>query len=144
MLGIRTGYYSDDPKTCWKIDSIVDFMEDSNGAFFAYFFPDFAGKELTDDAAADKWLNDFWGKVLPIVEKRLKESGSGYIAGTSGPTIADFKTYQPVMESLHNPASPMPGHIREKLQALVDSSEHFARWADNMKTQLQSFLDARP
>ena len=28
MLGIRHGYYSDDPMTCWAIDSIVDFMED--------------------------------------------------------------------------------------------------------------------
>ena len=28
MLGIRHGYYSDDPLTCWAIDSLVDFMED--------------------------------------------------------------------------------------------------------------------
>ena len=28
MLGIRHGYYSDDYLTCWRIDSLVDFMED--------------------------------------------------------------------------------------------------------------------
>ena len=27
MLGIRLGYYSDDPMVCFQIDSIVDFCE---------------------------------------------------------------------------------------------------------------------
>ena len=39
MLGIRLGYYSDDPMICFAIDSIVDFMEGLQPKFAGYLLP---------------------------------------------------------------------------------------------------------
>merc|ERR1712172_94182 len=36
MMAIRTGYYSDDPMTCWAIDSLVDFAEDMRESTATY------------------------------------------------------------------------------------------------------------
>ena len=39
MLGIRLGYYTEDPMTAWAIDSILDFIEDHMGKLVAYIQP---------------------------------------------------------------------------------------------------------
>ena len=41
MLAIRLGYYSEDPMTCWQIDSMMDFCEDLFGKFSAFYAPMF-------------------------------------------------------------------------------------------------------
>ena len=39
MLGIRNGYYSQDPMTCWAIDSLVDFAEDMQAKHLMMYAP---------------------------------------------------------------------------------------------------------
>ena len=41
MLAIRLGYYSEDPMTCWQIDSMMDFCEDLFGKFATFYAPMF-------------------------------------------------------------------------------------------------------
>ena len=93
MLGVRHGYYSDDPMTAWKIDSLVDFMEDKQGPHAALYLPLFGGATAIDPAHVDPWFANFWDKVIPVLEARLSEHGKKFLAGTDRPTIADFKAF---------------------------------------------------
>ena len=70
MLGIRLGYYSEDPMTAWAIDSLVDFAEDHQGKFVGFVFPAVMGGQL-DLSKAEEWIESSYGKVIPIYEKRL-------------------------------------------------------------------------
>ena len=99
MLGMRHGYYSDDPLTAWKIDSLVDFMEDYQGAHATLYLPMFSGAPL-DPANAEPWFANFWDKVIPVLEARLAEHGRKFLAGTERPTIADFKAFQTIIMNL--------------------------------------------
>jgi glutathione S-transferase len=101
MLGIRCGYYSEDPMTAWCIDSIVDFCEDKQGAHTALYAP-MLGNNPIDEGMADKWFADFWDKVIPVLETRLSGHGKKFIAGTDRPTIADFKAFQTVFMNLES------------------------------------------
>jgi hypothetical protein len=114
MLGIRLGYYSEDPKTAFFIDSIVDFAEDLQPKFVEYFFPMFSGEPFTEEGGVN-WLNDFWGKIIPVVEARLVGHGAKFIAGGNSPTIADFKVFQTLMGSLYNANCPAPRTLLDQL-----------------------------
>ena len=59
MLGVRHGYYSDDPMTCWRIDSLVDYLEDKMKDHFIIYGPMLGGNPLAEDKAGD-WFAKFW------------------------------------------------------------------------------------
>ena len=108
MLGVRLGYYSEDPLTCWAIDSIVEYIEDMQGKFSPYIRTGLQGGEMTE-AAGTQWVSDYWEHVVPIVNKRLREHGKPFIGGTDRPTIADFKAFAHVSTGTDmNQASPIP------------------------------------
>lgn len=67
MLGVRHNYYSEDPLTCWAIDSIVDFMEDKVSAHGSIYFPLLGGNPL-DESKAPDWFANYWDKVIPVLE----------------------------------------------------------------------------
>ena len=48
MLGSRLGYYHDDPMICWRIDSIIDFVEDLHEKFAEYVLPVMEGNGLSE------------------------------------------------------------------------------------------------
>ena len=92
MLGIRLGYYSEDPMTIWAIDSIVDFIEDIVPKHAEFIFPAVQGQQI-DESKADSYFKDVWDKSIPIIENRLAGHGRAYIGGTDTPSIADFKAF---------------------------------------------------
>ena len=65
--------------------------------------------------AGEEWLEDYWDKIIPVVEARLVEHGKPFIGGTSKPTIADFKAFQSLTGSLYNSVSPVPHQVLLKL-----------------------------
>ena len=92
MLGIRLGYYTDDPMTAWAIDSLVDFVEDNRGGHDAFFAPILGGGQ-PEESQGDTFVASYFAKVLPIIERRLAAHGKNFLAGTDRPTIADFKAF---------------------------------------------------
>ena len=92
MMAIRTGYYSDDPMTCWAIDSLVDFAEDMQGKH-GYIYDPLLAQQPFDESRADQWFETFWNKVIPVYEKRMAGHGRKFLAGTDRPTMADFKAF---------------------------------------------------
>ena len=51
-LGIRLGYYSEDPMTCWQIDSILDFLEGNHMKWASPLLAILFGKEFADEDGA--------------------------------------------------------------------------------------------
>ena len=143
FLGVRCNYYSADPMTIWQIDSVVDFMEDNTNGFAAFFGPVFAGQALTE-SAGHTWLSDYWDKVLPVIEGRLAGHGQKFIAGTSTPTVADFKAFQPILSSLHNPSCAAPKPTLDLLRQKIDGYPSYKRWVSTMCEELQAYMAAKP
>ena len=74
QLGMRLGYYHEDPMVCWKIDSIIDYMEDKQGAHVAIYAPLLGGAAF-DESMAGEWFTKFWDVVIPVLDARLVERG---------------------------------------------------------------------
>ena len=143
MLGVRLGYYSEDPMTCWAIDSIVDFVEDLQPKYVGYLFPAITGGAVSEDAST--WFADYWDKVIPVIEARIAGHGKTFIAGTDRPTIADFKAFQTVISGTSiNPACVVPESVRAQLEQKFAASPNYQRWVDAMKGELASYLPNRP
>ena len=118
MLAMRLGYYSQDHTTCWEIDSMMDFCEDIFDKFIAFYMPVFSGNPV-DPAAAPAWYADFWDKFLPVAEARLAAHGGDFLAGTTGPSCADFKCFTFIILSVKIPQSPTPAEIKVAVDAKI-------------------------
>ena len=143
MLGARLGYYHDDPMICWRIDSLIDFVEDLHGKFAEYVLPVMEGNGLSDEGG-QAWLSDYWDKLIPVLERRLTEHGQSFLAGTQRPTIADFKAFQTLSCSVYNRVSPVPPRVLDQLVDRIETSPNFATWANQMQTEIQDYLHKRP
>ena len=142
MLGIRLGYYSDDPMTAWCIDSIVDFCEDYTGKHVVPYSPLLGGQPFGEDALP-AWYDGFWGKVIPVINKRLEGHGRKFIAGTDRPTIADFKAFQTVIVNLDsNSACILPAHARQKLKEMFAAAPSYNRWVQSMEQEMASYISS--
>ena len=145
MFGIRLGYYTDDPMTAWNIDSMVDFVEDNRGAHDTFFAP-ILGGGAPDEAGGDAFVNGCFGKICPVVEKRLAAHGKSFIAGTDRPTIADFKLFQLHMSTLdpQGPANAVPPSVQAKVDACLAKFPAYQRWMMAMKQELADYIASRP
>ena len=143
MLAIRTGYYSDDPMTCWAIDSLVDFAEDMQGPHVYMYGPLLEQKPL-DETRTDKWFSDFWNKTIPVYEKRLAGHGKKFLAGTDRPTMADFKAFGTIIMNLDsNQGNILPQHIRDRLKQTMQASPAYNRWVQCMEQECANYIRSR-
>ena len=143
MLGIRLGYYTEDPMVAYQIDSIVDFAEDLLGKCNGWIFPAVTGGQI-DMTKEDAWFENYWKKLLPVMEARLAEHGKKYIAGTDRPTIADFKCFaQASRATALNPNTLVPPSTLQKLDQVIASFPSYKRWYDNMARENQAYLQTR-
>ena len=145
MLGIRLGYYTDDPMCAWNIDSIVDFVEDNRGAHDTFFAPVLGGG-APDESGSDAFVNGCFGKICPVIERRLAAHGKTFIAGTDRPTIADFKTFQLHMSTLdpQGSANIVSPAVHAKVNAVIDRHPAYKRWMMAMKNKLTDYIASRP
>jgi len=81
QLGMRLGYYHEDPLKCWAIDSLIDYVEDLHTKFAEYILPVMEGDGLTDKDG-QIWLDEYWNRLIPVLENRLAEHGQSFVAGT--------------------------------------------------------------
>ena len=145
ILGIRLGYYSEDHLIAYKIDSIVEYMEDFVPLCNKFLLPAVMGKGAVDESKADEWLSTTWDKFIPVIEARLREHGKPFIAGTDRPTIADFKAFVGSFGGTDiNSASVMPESIKAKIAARIAASASYSRWWNTMKAELASYIATRP
>ena len=64
-LGIRFGYYSEDPEVAYAIDSLLDFAEDIWHPIGSYIRPAvFGGTELDVEEGVTKVAGEAFGKII--------------------------------------------------------------------------------
>merc|ERR1719225_1795626 len=106
--------------TAWSIDSLIDFVEDLQGAHAALYLPLFGGagpEAIANETAVNSWFEKFWDKVIPVLEARLAGHGAKFLAGTSKVTITDFKVFQTIIMNLDsNSANLLPQWVRDRLK----------------------------
>ena len=131
--------------TAWAIDSLVDFIEDNRGAHDNFFLPVLGGGAPVE-SEGDAFVNGYFGKVLPVIEKRLNAHGKTFLAGTDRPTIADFKAFQMHMSTIdpQSPAFVVPQSVLAKVNACIDRHPSYKRWMGAMKNELSDYLASRP
>ena len=144
MLGIRLGYYAEDPQTCYNIDSLCDFQEDILNKFGGFLFPKVMGKGEVGTGSVDRenFFTLFWNKQIAVVEGRLAGHGKPFVAGTDRPTCADFKLFaQPSIGlSDTNPNSMIPQADQDEIMGKINAAPHYAAWRLRMKSELEAFL----
>lgn len=87
--------YSEKPEVAAVIDSFLDFEEDLFAALRCSVFPvrwgwDDYKDEDDKKARRSKIAAEVMTPKLEILEKALQGSSTGWVAGTAGPSIADF------------------------------------------------------
>ena len=74
----------------------------------------------------------------------MSDHGDTYIAGTTAPTIADFKAFVFVSIVFDRKRENMyPEELRAKVQAKISAAPHYARWVNAMYHELASYLSTR-
>jgi hypothetical protein len=142
-LGIRHGYYHEDPMVCWKIDSIIDYMEDKQGAHVAIYAPLLGGAAF-DESMAGEWFTKFWDVVIPVLDARLVEHGERFLAGTQRPTIADFKAFQTVFMNLEsNRGCALSAQLLNRVKTRMQASPAYWRWVQNMEQECSGYIQSR-
>ena len=89
-------------------------MEELYPSFSSYIMPVLSGGTATQAGGAI-WFAEYWDRIIPVIEARLAEHGEKFIAGTSRPTIADFKVFHSQIATLYNPVTPVPPPILNTL-----------------------------
>ena len=91
MLGMRHGYYTQDPLTAGRIDSLCDWIEDFCEQGYKYIFAQVG--VMPPEKGEPEVILGYYDRKLPLIEARLAASGKPYVGGTDAPTIADFKVF---------------------------------------------------
>ena len=150
MLGIRLGYYTDQPHVAYEIDSIIEFIEGVVDHHSPWMLPKLArGAWDESGTRGQDYINAVWKPTLPIIEARLAKSATKFVAGTEGPTIADFKLCQlPFAATDLNPACEFPEGVKAEIAALLDNCPKYKAFLMMMKeTVLADYIataDPRP
>ena len=141
MLGMRYGYYPSDAVEGWRVDSLVDFLEDNQEAFGLYQVMLMQGKEPT----AERKENFFawWDKVPALLEKRLAAHGKRFLAGTDTITIADFKAFQTFMVFRDTRATVLSAEDRAHAEAKIAEHPHLARYLETLATECAGYVANR-
>ena len=135
VLGIRYGYYTEDPMIAYNIDSLCDMQEDILSKFAGFMFPLTNGKEPGSGSVnKETFMTVFWDKQIGVVQGRLAAHGKLFATGTDRPTIADFKLFaQPcVAFTSTNAACVMPQDLQDEIQAKIDAAPEYKAWFNRM------------
>ena len=140
MLGIRYGYYPEDPMQAWACDSIVDFLEDLTGKYVGVLF------DVNNAEKQEGWFTNYWDKVLPVIEARLAH-GKTFIAGTDRPTICDFKAFSVQIAwdtECNRDGVEMGMEVQQRLKQLMqDRYPKFWAWRQVMCGEMAEYLPTR-
>lgn len=136
-LGRMHNYYPEDITLAYKVDSILDAVNDIIAALLKAIFE--ADPEKKKEAFA-KVLSDTLPKYFGALEKRLVEQGhENFLVGDSL-TIADFVFSGFLASFPYNEGNPNSAQFKE----VYEQYPKLWQYAVNMQTVFKEYLDARP
>lgn len=93
-IGKKTGHYPSDPAAAALVDAVMDQEADMFAGLSASRYRDRFGYESLDEATVATVRRALNERVLPhhltLLERIAAASSTGWIAGTEGPSVADF------------------------------------------------------
>ena len=141
MLGIRLGFYTTDADTAWRIDSLVDFMEDNYGSVIGTCIKPIFGSTIEADDKT-KYLA-YFDKVIPVLNARLEQHGKPWIAGTDNITIADLKVFQTFTLLVELDQCPMDETTRMAAKEKCVANPKLFEYLRNLRAYMEPWLAAR-
>jgi len=139
FLGIRHGYYPEDPMCAYEVDSLMDFMEDLYPVHRKYIMPMFMGQPIT--GGHEEVMKNCYCRIFDAIETRMNTHGKKFVAGTDRPTIADFKLFAPLCSlGKLNPMSAYPEECKEMMAQKAHEKPGVMRWIMTMKEELATHL----
>mmetsp|Transcript_23863 Transcript_23863/g.18215 ORF Transcript_23863/g.18215 Transcript_23863/m.18215 type:complete len:210 (-) Transcript_23863:77-706(-) len=137
FMGKKHGYYPEDPMAAWRVDSIMDALDDAHQSLVKVFF---SQNEEEKKEAGIKATTEVLPKFLSKLDKILAANVTqDYLVGDKI-TIADFFVGSWVYSMIRNPNN--PGHAM--LGGLLDPHENVKKWADNFAKVNEERLSSRP
>ena len=139
-VAISLGYYSTDHETIWAIDSLLDYIQESNGKTKAFGLQG----GLSDDKAMADWLEEY-KKRGDLLEARFAGHGKKYVAGTDKMTLADFAVAGGYYTDLYNDSACWGKEAQAALQKQIDDNHpNLKRYLEvTLKTELAAYLQKR-
>ena len=137
-LGKVHGYYPEDWENGWKVDSLIDAVEDYFMKYFKALFE--KDEEKKKELIADfcKWLPTW----IAAIEKRIAANEDPLFAVGNKRTIADFALACIAFNMINNEASP----IYAETSPLTKKEEHpvLTTYLTKLHEELKEYLTARP
>ena len=143
MLGIRLGYYTEDPNVAYKIDSLVEYLDGLADIHSGYILPSIQSGTFDESKGRD-YIAAVWDKMLPILEARLEKHGQDWIGGTETISIVDFKVGQLLYGATSmNPECKMPPLLKSDISNKIKMNPKFSAWYQRFTTAMQPFIDTQ-
>ena len=135
FLGIKYGYYPEDAFEGWRVDSIIDSIQD---LLSAYYKAAFAANEEEKKTNFGSFLEGTLPKWLACIEKRLKGNSSQKFISGEKMTIADFALANIAYSSFFNDANPGKDALAAVLESFPDLKAYFLGLGEELKEHLAS------
>eukprot|EP00349_Pseudokeronopsis_sp_Brazil_P000221 CAMPEP_0202959298 /NCGR_PEP_ID=MMETSP1396-20130829/3520_1 /ASSEMBLY_ACC=CAM_ASM_000872 /TAXON_ID= /ORGANISM="Pseudokeronopsis sp., Strain Brazil" /LENGTH=144 /DNA_ID=CAMNT_0049677793 /DNA_START=193 /DNA_END=627 /DNA_ORIENTATION=- len=137
FMGKKHGYYPEDDCVAWRVDSIIDALDDANECLIkVYFAPSEEEKKEAARVATTEVIPRFLSKINKIL---LENGNSDFLVGNKT-TIADFFLGAWVYSLVRNPNNPKV----DLLGGLLDAHPQVLKWADSFAKENESRLSSRP
>lgn len=137
-LGKLHGYYPEDYESSWKVDSLVDAVEDFNGKYFRAHFEKDEEKKKKLVAEFLAWLPGF----ITAIQKRIAANEDPHYAVGKKRTIADFALAYVAYNFINNEANPLYAEM-----APLTKKEDFpvlTTYLTKIYDELKDFITTRP
>lgn len=137
-IGKLHGYYPEDWENCWKVDSLVDAVEDFYGKYFRAHFEKDEERKKTLTADFLTWLPTW----IAAIQKRIAGNEDPHYAAGNKRTIADFALATVAFNFINNEANPLYAEI-----APLTKKEDFpvlTTYLTKLHEELKDYLTTRP
>ena len=137
LVGSKYGYYPQDALTAYRIDSILDFINDLLNSFYKAAF---APTEEEKKTLMETFYEGAFTKWVSIIDKKVADNSSqSFIVGDSL-TIADFGLASVAYGTFYNEANPN----KEVQAAIVAKFPTAEKYFKGLGETLKEYLATRP
>ena len=137
MVGSKYGYYPQDALTAYRIDSILDFIND---LFNSFYKAAFAPTEEEKKTQMEAFYEGYFTKWFGIIDKKVAENTcQSFIVGDSI-TIADIGLAAVAYSTFYNEANPS----KEVQAAIVAKFPTAEKYFKGLGETLKEYLATRP
>ena len=118
---MKAGLYSSDPDTAWKIDTVMEQVEDNMPHYGKFIMTVVFGGGKADAAAVSAAVDSlctFADNMGKLLQRRMSAHGQKYIVGAK-PSCADCKVISLFYNSIYNVNGPITDEQKKQCTATI-------------------------